>query len=87
MLEAIPEEQWSPIDYFLPGAGVAEITFTPFGRGPEGRARASAGRSHLRLIVRRTPPTEDLARNRGQDRCSIFDYHPIITDRTGELLD
>ncbi len=89
LLEAIPEEQWSPIDYFLPGAGVAEITFTPFGRGPEGRARAERGEvAPLRLIVRRTPPTEDLARNRGQDPLfPIFDYHPIITDRTGELLD
>ena len=89
LIEAIPEEQWSPIDYFLPGAGVAEITFTPFDRGPEGRARAERGEvAPVRLIVRRTPPTEELAKNRGQDPLfPLFDYHPIITDRTGELLE
>ena len=89
LIEAIPEEQWRPIDYFLPGAGVAEITFTPFDRGPEGRARAERGEvAPVRLIVRRTPPTEELARNRGQDPLfPLFDYHPIITDRTGEVLE
>ena len=89
LIEAIPEEQWSPIDYFLPGAGVAEITFTPFDRGPEGRARAERGDvAPVRLIVRRTPPTEELAKNRGQDPLfPLFDYHPIITDRTGEVLE
>ena len=89
LIEAIPEEQWRPIDYFLPGAGVAEITFTPFDRGPEGRARAERGDiAPVRLIVRRTPPTEELAKNRGQDPLfPLFDYHPIITDRTGEVLE
>ena len=89
LIEAIPEEQWSPIDYFLPGAGVAELAFTPFDRGPEGRLRAERGEiSPVRLIVRRTPPTEELAKNRGQDPLfPIFDYHPIITDRTGDLLE
>ena len=29
-IEAIPEQAWKPIDYFLPGAGVAEISWTPF---------------------------------------------------------
>lgn len=38
--------------------------------------------------MRRTPPTEELAKNRGQDPLfPLFDYHPIITDRTGELLE
>jgi hypothetical protein len=89
LIEAIPEHQWTPIEYFLPGAGVAEITFTPFDQGPQGRVRAERGEvAPVRLIVRRTPPTEDLARNRGQDPLfPLFDYHPIITDRTGDLLD
>lgn len=89
LIEAIPEQEWSPIDYFLPGAGVAEITFTPFDRGPEGRARAERGEvAPVRLIVRRTPPTEELAKNRGQDPLfPLYDYHPLITDRAGELLD
>lgn len=89
VIEAIPEEQWRPIDYFLPGAGVAEITYTPFDRGPEGRARAARGEiAPVRLLVRRTPPTADLARNRGQDPLfPLYDYHPIITDRPGDLLE
>lgn len=58
MIESIPEEQWRPINYFLPGAGVAELTFTPFDRGPQGRRRAECGEvTPVRLLVRRTPPT------------------------------
>lgn len=93
VIEAIPEEQWSPIDYFLPGAGVAELSWTPFDRGPEGRMRAERGEIvPVRLIVRRTPPTEAMSRNRGhhtgQDPLfPIFDYHPLITDRDGDLVD
>lgn len=89
VIEAIPEEQWRPIDYFLPGAGVAEITYTPFDRGPEGRARAERGEiAPVRLLVRRTTPTAELARNRGQDPLfPLYDYHPIITDRPGDLLE
>src|SRR3546814_19358005 len=42
----------------------------------------------VRLIVRRTRPNESLALNRGQDPLfPVFDYHPIITDRAGDLLD
>ena len=88
MIEAIPETDWKPIDYFLPGAGVAEIAFTPFTVGHGGRRRDMAQLTTLRLIVRRTPPTEALASNRGQDPLfPIFDYHPIITDRDGDLLE
>lgn len=89
VIEAIPEEEWTPIDYFLPGAGVAEISWTPFDRGPEGRLRVERGEiAPVRLIVRRTPPTEALAKNRGQDPLfPVFDYHPLITDRAGTMLD
>lgn len=89
VIEQIPEHAWSPIDYFLPGAGVAEITWTPFDRGPQGRLRAERGEiAPVRLIVRRTPPTEALAKNRGQDPLfPVFDYHPLITDRAGDMLD
>jgi Transposase DDE domain group 1 len=89
VIEAIPESDWTPIPYFLPGAGVAEITWTPFDRGPEGRARTERGEvAPVRLIVRRTPPTDAQARNRGQDPLfPIYDYHPLITDRGGDLLE
>lgn len=86
LIETIPEEEWTPIEYFLPGAAVAEIAFTPFAQDTRGHDRVGA--TAVRLLVRRTPPTEELAKNRGQDPLfPIFDYHPIITDRSGDLLE
>lgn len=89
MIEAIPETAWQPIDYFLPGAGVAEIVFTPFEQDTRGHDRPHP--LPVRLIVRRTPPTDAQARNRGEEPAQaalfpIYDYHPIITDREGDLL-
>lgn len=85
-IEAIPEQAWTPIDYFLPGAGVAEISWTPFTQDEHGHDRTDA--VPVRLIVRRTPPTVALARNRGQDPLfPIFDYHPLITDRPGPMIE
>ena len=85
-IEAIPEDAWEPIDYFLPGAGVAETTWTPFIRDHAGDYRNAP--EPVRLIVRRTPPTEALAKNRGQDPLfPIFDYHPMVTDRSGDMAD
>ena len=50
LIEAIPEEDWTPIPYWLPGgADVAETTYTPF--------RHTADASAVRLIVRRVKPT------------------------------
>lgn len=84
IIEAIPEDQ--PIGYFLPGAGVAEISWAPFAQDSSGRVRPNP--TALRLIVRRTPPTEAMATNRGQDPLfPVFDYHPLITDRTDDLID
>ena len=37
---SIDEQAWTPIDYFLPGAGVSEIAFTPFATGPRGKLLA-----------------------------------------------
>ena len=49
LIEAIPQEDWTPIPYWLPGgAGVAETTYTPF----QHKEDASA----VRLIVRRVKP-------------------------------
>ncbi|MBA2237196.1 MAG: IS1380 family transposase [Lysobacter sp.] len=94
-IEAVQESGWTPIDYFLPGAGVAEFEFTPFGTGPRGKLLTERGQIHpVRLIVRRTPLTEEQAKNRGhhidgaQDAALIpvYDYHPMITDRVGEIV-
>lgn len=86
LVEAIPEQAWTPIDYFLPGAGVAEITWTPFIQN-HGKPRRR-DQQPVRLIVRRTLPTETLARHRGQDPLfPVYDFHPIITDRPGQMLE
>jgi hypothetical protein len=88
-IEAIPEEGWTPIDYFLPGAGVAELVFTPFATGPRGKLLAERGEIHpVRLIVRRTPLTDAQTKNRGQDPLfPVYDYHPMITDRAGDPVE
>jgi len=89
-IAAVAEPDWTPIDYFLPGAGVTEFEFTPFATGPRGKLLAARGEIHpVRMIVRRTPITDAQARNRGQDPLfPLYDYHhPMITDRTGALVE
>ena len=50
LIEAIPEEDWTPIPYWLPGgAAVAETTYTPFQHKEDA--------TPVRLIVRRVKPT------------------------------
>ena len=50
LIEAIPEADWTPIEYWLAGgADVAETTYTPF----KGEQDAAS----VRLIVRRVKPT------------------------------
>ncbi len=70
----IPEKDWSPIPYFIDGAAVAEIAYTPFA--------TTKGARPVRLIVRRVPPTpgSQLA------LFTEFSYHAFITDRSGDML-
>jgi hypothetical protein len=71
LIEAIPDDAWTPIPYWLAGgADVAETTYTPFA----GEKDAVP----VRLIVRRVKPTpgSQLA------LFALYDYHPFITDRT-----
>ena len=75
LIEAIPEEAWTPIPYWIAdGADVAETTYTPFA------GEKDAG--PVRLIVRRVRPTpgSQLA------LLTLHDYHAFITDRDGETL-
>jgi Transposase DDE domain group 1 len=75
LIEAIPDEAWTPIPYWLTGgADVAETTYVPFADQP--------GAVPVRLIVRRVKPTpgSQLA------LLTLYDYHAFITDRDGETL-
>jgi len=72
-IEAIPEEDWTPIPYWQEdGADVAETSYRPFGQ-----------REAVRLIVRRVRPTP------GTQLALLtnYSYHPFISDREGELLE
>ena len=76
LIEAIPEEDWTPIPYWMDGAAdVAETTYTPFQSEPDA--------APVRLIVRRVKPTpgSQLA------LFATYSYHGFITDRDGEMLE
>ena len=76
LIEAIPEEDWTPIPYWMDGAAdVAETSYTPFQSEPDA--------APVRLIVRRVQPTSG-------SRLALFasySYHGCITDREGETLE
>lgn len=77
VIDAIAEEDWVPIPYFVEGAAVAETTYTPFTQ-TLGKKAAKA----YRLIVRRVPPTPG-----SQLALYVeFSYHAFITDRSGAML-
>jgi hypothetical protein len=71
---AIPEDHWTRIDYFLEGAAVAKITYTPFAN--------HNGARPCRLIVCRVPPTPGSQLALFTD----YSYHAFITDRDGDML-
>jgi hypothetical protein len=76
LIEAIPENAWAPIPYWMPGgADVAETTYTPFAGEKDAKS--------FRLIVRRVKPTpgSQLA------LFALYDYHAFIADRDGETLE
>ena len=76
LIEAIPEDTWTPIPYWMDGvADVAETTYTPFGSKPYA--------APVRLIVRRVKPApgSQLA------LFASYSYHGFITDRDGDTLD
>ena len=75
LIEAIPEEDWTPIPYWMEGAAdVAETTYVPFQSEPDA--------APVRLIVRRVKPTPG-------SQLALFhnySYHAFITDREGDTL-
>ena len=76
LIEAIPEEDWTPIPYWMEGAAdVAETDYTPFQSEPDA--------APVRLIVRRVKPTPGT-------QLALFvnySYHGFITDRDGATLE
>jgi hypothetical protein len=79
-IEAIGEDAWTPIPYWLStpevsGADVAETPYTAFS-GDKRHART------VRLIVRRVRPTP------GSQLALFTDdaYHAFVTDRAGQTL-
>ena len=76
LIEAIPEDAWTPIPYWMDGAAdVAETTCTPFQSEPDA--------APVRLVVRRLKPTPG-------SQLALFakySYHGFITDRDGEMLE
>ena len=75
LIEAIPEQDWTPIPYWMDGAAdVAETSYTPFQSKPDA--------APVRLIVRRVKPTpgSQLA------LFATYSYHGFI-NREGETLE
>ena len=76
LIEAIPEDAWTPIPYWMEGtADVAETAYTPF--------RSEPYAAPVRLIVRRVKPApgSQLA------LFATYSYHGFITDRDGDTLE
>ncbi len=76
LIEAIPDDAWSPIPYWIEGgADVAETTYVPFAQEKDAMP--------VRLIVRRVKPTP------GSQLAAfvLYDHHAFITDRDGETLE
>ena len=76
LIEAIPEDAWTPIPYWMDGAAdVAETTYTPFQSEPDA--------APVRFIVRRVKPSpgSQLA------LFASYSYHGFITDLDGETLE
>lgn len=71
-IAALPETVWQPIGYVFPGAAVAELPYTAFGKHGV----------PVRLIVRRVPPSpgSQLA------LFAAYAYHAFICDRDGDTL-
>lgn len=88
VIAGLDESAWTPVPYFEPGAGVAEIGWLAFDRahGRRGTAWRDAG-TWVRLIVRRTPTPPGLRDEAQQALFPTYDYHPFITDQPGDPVE
>ena len=79
IIEAIPEEDWTPIPYWMDGAAAVAEAATPRSSTP---FQIKPDAAPVRLIVRRVKPTPgtQLA------LFATYSYHGFITDRDGETL-
>ena len=76
LIEAIPEDAWTPIPYWMDGAtDLAETTYTPF--------QADAHAAPVRLIVPRVKPTPSSQ----LPLLATYSYHGFITDQDGDTLE
>lgn len=84
LIAELPEQAWTPVPYFEPGAGIAELPWVAFEQDTRGRKGLALS---CRLLVRRTPTPPGL---RDPDQHALFptyEYHPFITDQPGEPAD
>ena len=78
LIEAIPEQDWTPIPYWMDGAAdVAETTYTPFQSEPD--------TAPVRLIVRRVKCKRPaiMSSLTGQRQCHHYGDTDIDQERTG----
>ena len=74
LIEAIPEEDWTPIPYWMDGAAdVAETTYTPF--------QAEADAAPVRLIVRRVKSRRPVLNSLSSPDTAITPSSPTGTGR------
>ena len=80
IIEAIPEEDWTPIPYWMDAAAAVAEATTPHSSTP---FQSKPDAAPVRLIVRRVKPTPgtQLA------LFATYIYHGFITDRDGENPD
>ena len=82
LIEAIPEEDWTPIPYWMDGAAdVAETTYTPFQTKPDGRAGAAhcpAGEADARFPSSPSSPDTAITPSSPTAMGRRWNWRPII---------
>lgn len=97
-ITAIPEDRWTSLPYFEPGAAVTELAWTVFDQyRPRPDSPWHGNGLPVRLIVRRTPTPPGIRERRTdhnsqqtgqqQELFPTFEYHPFITDQLGDLVE
>jgi hypothetical protein len=84
LIAALDEAAWTPVPYFEPGAGVAELGWLAFDQTGARRGAWNGNGTWVRLIVRRTPTPPGLRDQHQQTLFPTWEYHPFITDQDGD---